>query len=39
MITEKLYENKPYLKEFDAQVLSCEAGKGGYAVVLDRTAF
>ena len=39
MITEKLYENKPYLKEFDAQVLSCEADKGGYAVVLDRTAF
>lgn len=39
MITEKLYENKPYLKEFDANILSCEQTGGGYAVVLDRTAF
>lgn len=39
MTTEKLYERNPYLKEFDAQVISCEAAKGGYAVVLDRTAF
>ena len=39
MITEKLFESNPYLKEFDAQVLSCELGKVGYAVVLDRTAF
>ena len=39
MITEKLYENNPYLKEFSARVLSCEAGKGGWLVVLDRTAF
>ena len=39
MITEKLYENNPYLKDFSAAVLSCEAGKGGWLVVLDRTAF
>ncbi|MBQ1410313.1 MAG: alanyl-tRNA editing protein [Oscillospiraceae bacterium] len=39
MTTERLYESNAYLKEFDAQVISCEAAKGGYAVVLDRTAF
>lgn len=39
MITEKLYENKPYLKEFDANVLSCEQVGDKYAVILDRTAF
>ena len=38
-MTQKLYESDSYLKEFTAQVLSCEACKGGYAVVLDRTAF
>ena len=39
MITEKLYENNPYLKEFSTRVLSCEAGRGGWLVTLDRTAF
>ena len=39
MITEKLYENNPYLKEFSAGVLSCEQGRAGWDVVLDRTAF
>ena len=39
MITEKLYETDAYLKTFSAQVLSCEPVKGGFAVVLDRTAF
>ena len=39
MMTQKLYETDSYLKEFTAQVLSCEACKGGYAAVLDRTAF
>lgn len=39
MITEKLFECNAYLKEFSAQVLSCEPCKGGFAVVLDRTAF
>ena len=39
METEKLFYADPFLTEFDAQVLSCEAAKGGFAVVLDRTAF
>ncbi len=39
MSTQKLYEENPYQKNFTAAVLSCQAEKGGYAVVLDRTAF
>ena len=39
MATEKLYYSDAYLKDFDATVLSCEEGKGGYLVTLDRTAF
>lgn len=39
METEKLYYADPFLTEFDAKVLACEAEKGGFAVVLDRTAF
>ena len=39
MITEKLYEINAYLKTFEASVLSCEAVKGGWEVILDRTAF
>jgi len=39
METVKLYYNDPFLREFSATVLSCEAGKGGYLVTLDRTAF
>ena len=39
MLTQKLYETDSYLKGFEAEVLSCEASKSGYAVVLDRTAF
>lgn len=39
METKKLYYADPFLKEFDARVLSCEGAKGGYAVVLDETAF
>ena len=38
-MTEKLYYTDPYLTEFGASVVSCEAAKGGFAVVLDRTAF
>ncbi len=38
-MTEKLYYRDPYLQTFSAAVLSCEAHKGGYAVVLDKTAF
>lgn len=39
MATEKLYYTDQYLTETDALVLSCEAVKGGFAVVLDRTVF
>jgi len=39
METKKLYYEDPFMKEFTARVLSCEEAKGGYAVVLDRTAF
>ena len=39
METEKLFYADPLLTEFDARVLACEEEKGGYAVVLDRTAF
>ena len=39
MSTEKLYYQDAYRKEFTANVLSCEAAKNGFAVVLDRTAF
>ena len=41
-MTHKLFHDDPYMKEFDAQVLSCapqsEPAKG-YRVYLDRTAF
>ena len=39
MPTEKLYYSDAYLREFEATVLSCQQGKGGYLVTLDRTAF
>ena len=39
METEKLYYADPFLKEFTATVLDCRAGKNGYTVTLDRTAF
>ncbi len=38
-MTQKLYETDAYVQEFTAQVLSCMPVGGGYAVVLDRTAF
>ena len=38
-MTQKLYETEAYVQEFAAAVLSCTPAKGGYAVVLDRTAF
>ena len=37
--TEKLYYKDGYMKEFTAEVISCEREKKGYRVVLDRTAF
>lgn len=39
MFTQKLYEADAYLKEFSAEVLSCEAAAHGFHVVLNQTAF
>lgn len=38
-MTEKLFYQDGYMKEFDAKVLSCEKTEKGYQVVLDRTGF
>jgi alanyl-tRNA synthetase len=38
-VTERLYYTDPYLKEFDAQVISVRDVAGRSTVVLDRTAF
>ena len=38
-MTEKLYYQDSHIREFTAAVLSCEPGKHGWDVVLDRTAF
>lgn len=38
-MTEKLYYADSHMSEFTATVISCEETKGGYAVILDRTAF
>ena len=38
-MTEKLYYQDAYMKSFAARVLSCEEGKKGYEVILDRSAF
>ncbi len=37
--TEKLYDQDPFLKEFTAQILSCEVIIDAWRVTLDRTAF
>jgi len=39
MKTRTLYYEDSHLSAFSATVLSCEAVKGGYAVILDATAF
>ena len=39
METKKLYYDDAFLREFDAAVLSCEAEKKNFAVVLSETAF
>ena len=40
MVTEKLFYEDAYIKEFDAVVLSCSAGNDGlFSVILDMTAF
>lgn len=38
-MTEKLYYQDAYVKDFEATVLSCESTEGGYQIVLDKTAF
>ena len=38
-MTEKLYYIDSHIREFTAAVLSCEQGKQGWEVILDRTAF
>ncbi len=37
--TKKLYWEDPYLSEFNAEVLSCEPYRDGFAVTLNRSAF
>lgn len=39
MMTERLYDQDAYLYEFEATALACRPREGGYAVLLDRTAF
>lgn len=38
-MTEKLFYQDSYSREFDATVLECEKSAGGYRAVLDKTAF
>lgn len=38
-MTEKLYYENQYLKEFEARVVSCEKSGENFAVELDKTAF
>ena len=38
-MTEKLFYLDSHIKEFTATVLSCEKGRHGYDIVLNRTAF
>jgi len=37
--TERLYYRDSFLREFDAQVISCEKDRERWKIVLDRTAF
>jgi alanyl-tRNA synthetase len=39
MMTKRLYYNDSFVREFDAQVLSCEQEGERWRVILDRTAF
>lgn len=38
-MTERLYYKDQYIREFEAQVVSCAEGERGFEVVLDKTAF
>lgn len=39
MPTRKLYYEDCHMTKFSARVISCEAGKNGFEIILDRTAF
>lgn len=38
-MTQKLYYENQYIKDFTATVVSCTEGKKGFEVILDKTAF
>ena len=38
-MTQKLYYENQYIKDFTAKVVSCEKSEKGYEVILDKTAF
>ena len=38
-MTERLYYKDQYIKEFEAEVVSCVEGERGFEVILDKTAF
>ncbi len=38
-MTQRLYYENQYIKEFTAKVVSCTEGKKGFEVILDKTAF
>ena len=38
-MTKKIFNSDPYLKKFEATVLSCEENKGKFDLILDQTAF
>ena len=38
-MTQRLYYDDVYIKDFTARVVSCVESGGSYEVVLDRTAF
>lgn len=38
-MTEKLYYKDSFLNEFKGTVISCEAGKKGWEIILDKTVF
>lgn len=38
-MTQKLFYENQYIKEFNATVVSCTEGKRGFEVILDKTAF
>lgn len=38
-MTQKLYYENQYIKEFSATVVSCAEGKRGFEVILDKSAF